>query len=120
VAISPGTAAAPGPVLDTATPTFTWQAVAGAGGDQVNIYDSSAKKFASFTVDASATSFTAPAGALKAGDSFIWNVRALNGSTSGPESNYLRFRIDASAHAALNSITPAVTKHKHRPVHVHH
>src|SRR5947199_72350 len=62
VALSPGSAAAPGPVVSNSTPTFTWQAVAGAGGYQIHIFDTTIQKFASFTVDASATSFTPAAG----------------------------------------------------------
>ena len=75
VAVSPGAAASPGPVVSSTTPTFTWQAVAGAGGYEVHIFDTTLQKFSSYTVDASTTSFTPSAGALAPGDSFSWNVR---------------------------------------------
>ena len=60
-----------------------------------------------------ATSFKAPARALKVGDSYVWNVRSLNGSTSGPESNYLKFQIRGSAHPSLNAITHGTKTGKH-------
>src|SRR2546423_1032652 len=44
VADSPGSATSPGPVLDSSTPTFTWEPVTGAAGYQLILYDISAGK----------------------------------------------------------------------------
>ena len=71
---------------------MAWEAVAGATGYQINVFDVTLSKFTSYTVDAPATSFTIPAGALAAGDAFSWNVRALNGTVTGPESLYYYFQ----------------------------
>jgi hypothetical protein len=95
VITSPGTTASPGPVITTMTPTFQWSAVTGVDGMtgyQLNLYDKTKAKMTSYTVGASATSFTLPAGALVAGDSYIWNLRIVVGTRTGPESNYLQFQ----------------------------
>ncbi len=79
-------------VTGTTTPTFTWNAVpSGITGYQLNLYDITARQFVSFQIDAAATNFTVPA-ALTAGDSFVWNLRVVNGSDTGTESEYLFFQ----------------------------
>jgi hypothetical protein len=90
---SPGTTTSPGPVLSTSTPTFKWQAVTGAGitGYQLNLYDRTAGHSYSFTLGASATSFT-PSSPLPNGHQFVWNLRVLKGTQSGPPSTYLYFQ----------------------------
>ena len=94
IAESPSNAQSPGPVLTTATPTFTWQAVTGVSFTkyQINLENLTANKFVSYQVDKSATQFTPPAGALAAGDKFVWNLRLRNGDTTGPESAYFYFQ----------------------------
>ena len=95
VAVSPGTTVSPGPVLTTLTPTLTWQAISGVTftGYQVNVFDVTTNTLVSYTTGAGDTSFTVPTtGALVAGNSYLWNVRALNGTLSGPPSGYLYFQ----------------------------
>jgi hypothetical protein len=110
IAKSPGSTESPGPVLTTSTPTFTWQPVTGATGYQINIYDNTLKKFYSYKVGASATGFTIDSGVLTAGDSFVWNVRALSGSQSGPPSVYLNFQTPGTALAAPIITSPSSTE----------
>jgi hypothetical protein len=90
-----GGATSPGPLLSTDTPTFTWNAVSGVTGYQINVYDMTLKKLSIFKVDASVTSFTPAAGALTPYDSFIYNIRCVDGTVTGPESVYLYFQLPA-------------------------
>ena len=94
VVVGPGTTASPGPVLTGTTPTFTWKAVTGVAFDtyQLNLYDETSAKFLTFQVPNTATSFTPPAGDLAAGDAFVWNLRLVDGTVSGPPSTYLYFQ----------------------------
>ncbi len=93
VVVSPGSTTAPGPILTTATPTFTWHAVTGVAftGYQLNLEDLTASKFVSYQVAKTATSF-ALATPLTAGDKYVWNLRLVNGTQSGPPSAYLYFQ----------------------------
>jgi hypothetical protein len=97
VVIGPGSNPSPGALLTTTTPTFTWNPVETTGitGLQLNLYDITLAKFVSFQIDASATSFTVPT-ALGAGDSFVWNLRVVDGTVTGPESAYLYFQTPAA------------------------
>ena len=96
VVLGPGTTASPGPVVTTASPTFTWKAVMGVTftAYQLNLYDETTAKSYSYQVGPSATSFTVPT-PLPAGDKFVWNLRLVNGTTSGPPSTYLYFQTPA-------------------------
>lgn len=95
----PGNSAAPGPVLTSSDPTFTWKAMTGVRftGYQINLYDQTKNKFVSYVVSADATHFTPPTGALAAGDKFVWNLRLRNGDTTGRESAYFFFQTPAAA-----------------------
>jgi hypothetical protein len=95
VAIGPGSTTSPGPATSSDTPTFQWDAVTGVSalsGYQINVYDETSKTSYSFKTDAAATSYTVAAGVLTAGDAFVWNVRVLAGTQSGPPSSYLYFQ----------------------------
>ncbi|HSV16483.1 MAG TPA: FG-GAP-like repeat-containing protein [Tepidisphaeraceae bacterium] len=96
VIFSPGSTAQPGPTITTLTPTFTWRPVTtpGVDGYQLNLYDLTSKKFASFTINgASKSSFTLlAADALAKGHQFVWNLRVLSGGQSGPPSSYFYFQ----------------------------
>jgi hypothetical protein len=110
--ISPGSTVSPGPVLTTLTPTFEWKAVTTPTitGYQLNLYDNTTAKFYSYTISSSATSFTIPAGVLIPSDSYVWNLRVLEGSTSGPPSAYLYFQTPAvSTLPAPTVISPGST-----------
>ena len=92
VIIAPGSSANPGPILTTLTPTFTWNALTGITGYQLNLYDQTLAKFTSFQIDPTATSFTPAAGVLQPGDSYVWNLRTLSGTQSGQPSAYYFFQ----------------------------
>lgn len=110
VANGPGSTTSPGPLLTTTTPTLTWSAIAGQTGYQINLYDATTSKLVSYTVGASATSFTVPTGAITAGDSYVWNVRGLNGTQTGPPSSNFYFQTTAAATlAAPTAISPGST-----------
>jgi hypothetical protein len=103
VVVGPGSTASPGPLLTTDTPTFQWKAVTGVSalsGYQINVYDETSKTSFSFKTGASVTSYTVGAGVLTAGDAFVWNVRILAGTQSGPPSTYLYFQTPAAVAAA--------------------
>jgi hypothetical protein len=109
--ISPGSTTSPGPALSTATPTLTWNAITGETGYQINLYDVTTSKLVSYTVGASATSFPVPTGAIIAGNNYVWNVRGLNGSQSGPPSSNLYFQMPAAVItlSAPTAISPGST-----------
>jgi hypothetical protein len=101
VAISPGDATSPGPVLTTLPPTFQWQSVDGATGYTLTIYDQTSGH--TLTVPTTGTSYIPGSDALHAGDKFVWNVRATNGTGSGPPSNYLFFQTQGSTSVTLTA-----------------
>ena len=98
VAVSPGSTTSPGPVITALTPTLSWQAITGVTftGYQINLYDVTTGVLASYHVGASVDSFTVSS-ALTAGNSYEWNVRALNGTVSGPPSANLYFQAQAQS-----------------------
>ena len=100
-------------MLTTVTPTLTWSPVpSGISGFQINLYDLTAKTSASYTADASATSFALPAGALTIGDTYVWNVRCVNGTQSGKASQYLFIQAPVAAPAARsNTVSLKVQLH---------
>ena len=84
VTLSPGEAAAPGPVLPTFTPTFLWNPVTSVGGFSgylLTLYDRSTGHATPVAV--AATSYTLPTGQLVAGHRYVWNLRLLDGSVTG-------------------------------------
>jgi len=95
VAVSPGSTTSPGPLVTSLNPTLTWNPVATTTvftGYQINLYDVTLKKSSTYTTGVSVHSFTIPTSStLAQGDTFVWNVRALDGTVSGPPSNYLYF-----------------------------
>jgi hypothetical protein len=98
VVVGPGGTTSPGPLLTTASPTFTWQAVTGITftAYQINLEDLTASKFVSYQIAPTATSFALPT-PLTAGDKYVWNLRLVNGTLSGPPSAYLYFQAPAAA-----------------------
>ena len=70
---------APGAILTTDQPTFTWTAVSGAGSYTVWITDNNTGKVVSVQAGAAATRVTVPpANALTPGHGFTWWVGAVN------------------------------------------
>ncbi len=105
-AISPGSTTSPGPILTTDAPTFVWNAVPGVTGYQINVYDGTAGKSTSYVVGASVTSYSP--GSLTPGDKYVWNVRVLNGTQSGPPSTYFNFQTPAANGSTVGNVPPAV------------
>jgi hypothetical protein len=108
VITTPGNRRAPGPVLTTSDPTFEWKAETGVTftGYQINLEDLTKNKFVSYVVSADATHFTPPAGALGAGDKFVWNLRLRNGDTTGAESAYFFFQTPVTKLIAPTVVGP--------------
>ncbi|MBV8781194.1 MAG: hypothetical protein JO353_07330, partial [Phycisphaerae bacterium] len=118
---SPGSSTSPGPVLTDATPTFQWTAVSGITGYQLNLYDKTSGQSFSYSIDPSATTFTPPSGTLTAGDSFVWNLRDVNGTQTGKPSTYLFFQLPATSAAgtALEQINTYSSKLVHLDSELH-
>lgn len=72
-------------------PTLKSNPESGITGYQLTLYDATLGKVTTFTISPTATSFTV-ATALAAGHSFVWNLRVLDGTVTGPVSVYLFFR----------------------------
>jgi hypothetical protein len=118
-AIGQGTTTAPGPQLDSAAATFQWDAVTpftGLTGYQINAYDQTSKTSYTFKVGTSVTSYTAPSSDLTPGDDFVWNVRVIDGTTTGPESAYLNFVVPPAATLPAPVATGPGTTAKPGPV----
>ncbi|MFN2326574.1 MAG: hypothetical protein ABR551_11905, partial [Gemmatimonadales bacterium] len=96
--LSPGTAAAPGPVLGTLIPTLSWSAVAGATGYGLYIRDLVTNTLVypnasgTTTTPLSGTSFTLPSGILQAQRGYRWGATTLNGSVESTQSSALYFQ----------------------------
>ena len=91
-------------MLTTLDPGFSWNAVTNVSftGYQIYIHNITLDTTLSYQVDASQTSFT-PTAPLTPGDSFVWNVRVLNGTASGPPSVYLYFQTPAATAPVVGS-----------------
>ena len=88
-------------------PRFQWNAVtgvAGLTGYQINLYDKTMAKSYSYSVGVSVTSFSPPATVLVGGDQFVWNVRILVGTQSGPPERVPEFPDDGSRFIACTTI----------------
>ena len=78
---APGGAAAPGAVVSSLTPAFTWKTVTGATGYGLYIADAATNLLVYDRDDLhAATSLTLPAGILQWGRAYRWNMRT-KGST---------------------------------------
>ncbi len=94
---SPGDTSAPGPVLTTLTPQFTWTAVNGATGYGLYIRDTTTNTLV-FNNDGgvkAGTSYSLPAGYLTAGHSFRWAMTSFNGTVEGDQGSYRYFQTPA-------------------------
>jgi protocatechuate 3,4-dioxygenase beta subunit len=67
IVTGPGTTASPGSVLNTLTPTITWDAATGVTGYEIFLFDVTAQKTYVFNAGASATSYKLAAGILTSG-----------------------------------------------------
>lgn len=111
---APGVTTAPGTTVTTATPTFAWQAVNGAGG-----YSLYLSKFNGSTYDLvfnsetalgqpiTGTSFTLPGGILQPNAQYRWNMSSHNQAGYGTPNvfrNY--FTVSISASISGRVVTP--------------
>jgi hypothetical protein len=109
--IAPGSTTAPGPVLSTLTPTFTWSSVSGATGYIVAVRDigSGSIIYPSSTgvgTPHNGTSFTLPAGVLAAAAAYKWDVTAVSAATKSLASADRYFSTAAPAAAVTITLTP--------------
>jgi len=101
--IAPGSIASPGPILNTLTPTFSWNTVLGATGYGLYIRDLTIDQLvypnASGTVITPLTgaSFVLPGGILVSGRRYRWAMTSFNGPTeSTSQSGLLYFQTEAA------------------------
>jgi hypothetical protein len=106
--ISPGSANSAGPVLNTNDPTFNWTSVTGITGYQLNLYNITTQTFASYTVGRSITSDDL--GGLPAGDSYVWNIRSVDSSSTGLPGTYFYFQTPPLDIAAPVVVSPGSTE----------
>jgi len=84
VLISPGTSTPPGPVINTLTPTFQWQAVTGAVRYGLYVRDSTTGILIIDIENITGASYTPPSGLLTYSHIYRWNMRSFssNGTPS--------------------------------------
>ena len=94
VAISPGSAQAPGTRISTLTPTLTWSASIGADNYTLAVsrYPYGSANIIWNPQGITGTSITVPAGILAKGEKYRWNLQARAGSRWSPVSNTLYFQ----------------------------
>jgi GH25 family lysozyme M1 (1,4-beta-N-acetylmuramidase) len=98
----PGTEASPGPGLDTLTPTFSWQASAGATRYGLYVRDLSTNTLVVNRTDLATNSYRVPSGILKNQRAYRWNVTAWNASNQ--QSGISSLRHFESAAPRVNGI----------------
>jgi|GEM_PF-1516636 len=103
---SPGDLTAPGSVLSTLTPTFTWSTVSGATGYGLYIRDLTTNTLVYNNAGGAktGTSYNLPSGYLLAGHSFRWAMTSFTGSTESAQSGYRYFQ---TAQANLTPYQPS-------------
>ncbi len=86
---SPGSSSSPGTVVNTLTPTFSWNAASGATGYGLYIRDMTASgtplvypnSSGTTSTPLTGTSFTIPSGYLVSGHDYRWDMSSFSGST---------------------------------------
>ena len=100
ILLSPGTEESPGGFI-TPLPTMAWQAVPGATGYGLYIKDIGSGNiiYENESIPANTTSLPIPAGKLKPGVKYRWNMRAKNALGFGEYSIRFHFQVSAGAPA---------------------
>lgn len=109
VAHSPGTSAAPGPVLQTLTPLLLWRAAAGAEGYGLELTSLTTNDVVlELPQMGPATSHEVPPGLIVPGFHYAWTVRARLGTGFGPPSRTFHFRVaeNLTPPSALRPVSP--------------
>lgn len=109
VALSPGIAKAPGPVIQTLTPTLLWRAVSGAAGYGVELTSLTTNDLVlELPQLGQGTQYELPSDLLVPGFHYAWTVRARLGTGFGSPSRTFHFRVaeNLSPPGALRPISP--------------
>jgi len=112
--LSPGTTSAPGPTIDTLTPTLTWAEV-----DNADYYDLAIREYPYNTniiynfQEIYGSSFVVPSERLEIWKKYCWNVRAHNSNGFGNYSETLYFQIEnvTSELLTITTITASAGPH---------
>jgi pimeloyl-ACP methyl ester carboxylesterase len=109
VALSPGTAPSPGPVIQTLTPTLLWRAVSGAAGYGVQVVNVTTNDVVHEQVNlGTALAYLLPENVLMPGFRYAWTVRARNAQGYGPASATRHFAVAdyLTTPSALRAMSP--------------
>lgn len=108
--LEPGLSSAPGPVINTLTPTFRWEAVSGAEryglyirdlATDTRVFDSQERG-----ITITGTSYSMPSGVLEWGKSYRWNMNSYNTSGGwGDYSERLYFQVASAMTPIAGQIT---------------
>ncbi|MBU4349414.1 PKD domain-containing protein, partial [bacterium] len=117
--LSPGTTSAPGPTIDTLTPTLQWQTVSDA--DYYALAISEYPYGLSYVIynpqKIYGDSITVPNGVLEAGKKYRWNMQSYNSNSAllSDISNTLYFQILPSNYPPVITSTPVTSATKDEP-----
>jgi len=105
--LSPGTTSAPGPTIDTLTPTLQWQTVANADyyNLSISIYPYGTSNIIYNPQQIYGSSITVPNGILEAGKKYRWNMRSHNSAGFSDYSITLYFQIAPPPSSQVERIT---------------
>ena len=110
ILISPGTSSAPGPTIDTLTPTLIWQTVSNADyyALAISIYPYGTANIVYNPQQLYGNSITVPSGVLEAGKRYRWNMQAYNSAGWSDISETLYFQTgSAEITARIDSYFPS-------------
>jgi surface antigen len=107
--LSPGSSTPQGPTIPTLTPTMSWNAVTGATGYGLYVYDITASTLV-YDNDSvpNSTSLIMPSGILTAAHSYRWNMRASDSAGFSGYSTLLYFQTAAPLQPPTHGIANQV------------
>lgn len=96
--LSPGSTSAPGPVINTLTPTLQWQAVPNADyyNLSISVYPYGTSNIIYNPQQITGSSITVPSGVLEGGKKYRWNMRAHNSAGFSDYSINLYFQTETN------------------------